>query len=96
VLENGCHLVTIKVAAATYPIVMAQIGNYTGPTTGKQHLPFQPGNIWTSHSSKTERVTYEAMRKPAMPSCQLPDQVCAIVDLYTLHGMMGLRVICTL
>lgn len=61
-LENGRVLHTIRVAAAEYPIVMADIGNYMHKSSGKNQHVFQKGDIWTRHSSKTERVTYDDIR----------------------------------
>jgi hypothetical protein len=61
-LENGRVLHTVRVAAAEYPIVMADIGNYSHKSSGKNQHVFQKGDIWTRHSSKTERVTYDDIR----------------------------------
>lgn len=62
-LAVDCYLVSIHVAAAReYPIVMAEDGNSAGATQGKTKHVFVKGDIWTRHSSKTERATYEDLR----------------------------------
>lgn len=60
-LDNGNYLHSIIVSAAQYPIVMSRQGNWKG--MGKNDNPlFAIGDIWTRHSSKTEKVKYEDIR----------------------------------
>ncbi len=61
-LENGRIVRTVRIAAAEYPIVMADIGNYMDKASRKNQHVFQKGDIWTRHSSKTERATYGDIR----------------------------------
>lgn len=62
VLENGKYFCVVRISPAEYPIVIARSGNYAD-TDGKQRSEFEPGDIWTRHSSKTEKVSYEDVRR---------------------------------
>jgi len=60
-LANGHFIHTIIISEALYPIVMGRQGSWKG--MGKKENPlFQKGEIWTRHSSKTERVNFEDLR----------------------------------
>lgn len=59
-LDDGRILRTVRVAPVEYPIVMAVDGNY--PSSGRTQSAFRKGDMWTRHSSKTERATYEDLR----------------------------------
>ena len=59
-LDNGNYICRVTVASSTYPLVISKSGNHA--TGGKQQTEFEPGDIWTRHSSKTEKMTYEDVR----------------------------------
>lgn len=63
VLDNGRFVLTLTVAAAQYPIVMARKGDWKGMDSRKDSSIFLKGDIWTRHSSKTERVHFEDLRQ---------------------------------
>lgn len=62
-LENGYFLCSVHVAAVEYPIVMAEKGDWRGMDSGRDKSLFVKGDIWVRHSSKTERATYEDLRR---------------------------------
>jgi hypothetical protein len=56
-------IVRVNVEVVPYPVVMTKKGDWKGMQTQKGDRPlFVEGDIWTRHSSKTERVTYEDLR----------------------------------
>lgn len=62
-LAQGRCVVTVHIAAAgEYPIVIAEDGNCPGTAPGKTKHVFAKGDIWTRHSSKTERATRDDLR----------------------------------
>lgn len=61
-LDSDSVLLTIRIEAAEYPLVMAEDGNFAHQPSGKTRPAFAKGEIWTRHSSKNERVTYDDMR----------------------------------
>ena len=63
VMDNGRFVLTLTVAAARYPIVMARKGDWKGMDSRKDSSIFLKGDIWTRHSSKTERVHFEDLRQ---------------------------------
>ena len=56
-LRNGKYIHVIEMAPAQYPIVMSRQGDWKGADSKKDRPLFLKGDIWTRHSSKTERVT---------------------------------------
>lgn len=63
-LENSSKIVIIvHVEGVQYPVVMTKKGDWKGMQTQKGDRPlFLEGDIWTRHSSKTERITYGDLR----------------------------------
>lgn len=62
-LGSGRFVVILTIDAATYPIVMSRTGDWKGMNSGKDKSLFLVGDIWTRHSTKTERVNYEDLRQ---------------------------------
>jgi hypothetical protein len=62
-LGGGRFIVTLTIDAALYPIVMARTGDWKGMTSGKDKPLFLAGDVWTRHSTKTERVNYDDLRQ---------------------------------
>lgn len=57
-LANGRSIVCLRVEPTAYPIVMSQPGTYA-VSDKKQNSEFSIGDVWTRHSTRTERVRYE-------------------------------------
>lgn len=61
-LESGKYDCRVRVRPCEHPIVMSRSGNFADED-GKQRSEFEPGDIWTRHSSKTEKASYEDVRR---------------------------------
>ena len=62
--ESGNDLLIIQVQAAQFPVVMKKDGDWKGIQKKKGDRPlFRKGDIWTRHSTKTERISFEDMRE---------------------------------
>lgn len=60
-LDNGNYICRVSIGPSRYPLVMSKSGNYP-VDGGKQQTEFEPGDIFTRHSSKTEKMSYEDIR----------------------------------
>lgn len=81
-LRNGKFILTIKVSAAEFPIVFSKQGF---DEITKKPI-FRKGDIWTRHSTKTEPIEYEDIRKwieaaRAAGRDQLKDQLLLVSKL---------------
>lgn len=61
-LDNGRFVCTVTVEPVEYPIVMAKAGDWKGMNSRTERPRFVEGDVWTRHSSKTERIQYEDLR----------------------------------
>jgi hypothetical protein len=62
-LKNGRYLAIIDIDAVDVPLVMARDGLWKGADPKKDKPLFLKGDIWVRHSSKTERISYEDLRR---------------------------------
>lgn len=62
-LGSGKFILILTIDAAPYPIVMSRTGDWKGMNSGKDKPLFLVGDIWTRHSTKTERVSYDDLRQ---------------------------------
>lgn len=62
-LKNGKYLAIIEVDSVEVPLVMAKDGAWKGMDPKKGKPLFRKGDIWVRHSSKTERISYEDLRR---------------------------------
>lgn len=62
-LDSGKFILSLTIDAAPYPIVMSRTGDWKGMNSGKDKPLFLVGDIWTRHSTKTERINYEDLRQ---------------------------------
>ena len=62
-LDNGNVVVNLQVEESDYPLVMSRQGTWSGFDSRKDKPLFYKGEIWVRHSSKTEKVFFEDIRR---------------------------------
>ena len=61
-LPNGKYILEVIIVPTDFPVVFARDGMWKGADNKKDKPLFVKGDIWTRHSTKTERMTYEDLR----------------------------------